>query len=74
MFCAIVTTSTADFQVPYWGPVKWVAKIRSKEPSKENDILLSISDVTPHGVQQINSENEVAFLLHQTESNLNPKE
>ena len=27
----IATTSTLDYQVPFWGPLKWMAKIRQEK-------------------------------------------
>jgi oligopeptidase B len=36
----LVTTSVHDLRVPYWQPLKWVAKLRTFNTAKDRLILL----------------------------------
>lgn len=62
----LVSTSTEDFQVPFWGPLKWMAKIRNSSQNSlfgKKDQILHISDSAPHGTQEFTLW-EIVFLLN----------
>lgn len=68
-----VTTSVLDVRVPYWQPVKWIARMREFIQNKDK-IFLKIEDNMGHfgdggrynHIQQVSYE--YAFLIHEISS------
>jgi oligopeptidase B len=48
----MVSCGLADPRVPYWEPIKFVAKLREFKQSKENQLLLRIGTSGHFGASQ----------------------
>eukprot|EP01124_Arcella_intermedia_P032407 TRINITY_DN7554_c0_g1_i1.p1 TRINITY_DN7554_c0_g1~~TRINITY_DN7554_c0_g1_i1.p1 ORF type:complete len:728 (+),score=174.30 TRINITY_DN7554_c0_g1_i1:24-2207(+) len=70
----LVTASTMDIRVPYWMPLKWVAKLRQTK-TDDNILIIKVSSDTGHHGEggkhgHLNEATfEISFLMHTLQIN-----